>query len=242
MAVIEVKNLKKSFGKSKAVNGISFEVEENEIFGLLGPNGSGKTTTQRMLCTVLDPSSGVIKYHGKKLDGNTIDHIRQEIGYVPQGECLYGDLTIAENLRFFATPYNLTKDKTEQRISELLETLSLNERKNDLVRGLSGGLNKRASIAAALVHEPKILFLDEVTMGLDPNSRYHIWQLIKELKKTTSVVMTTHYMDEAEDLCDQIAILSKGKIMELDSPQRIIEKYQTSDLNHVIGKVIEEEK
>lgn len=242
MSVIEVKNLKKRFGKNDAVAGISFAVEENEILGLLGPNGSGKTTTQRMLCTILDPTSGVIKYHEKKLNGNTVDNIRFEIGYVPQGECLYGDLTILENLIFFATPYNLKKEKQSAKIEELLELLSLNEKRNDLVKNLSGGLNKRASIAAALVHEPKILFLDEVTMGLDPNSRYHIWQLIKELKKTTTIVMTTHYMDEAEDLCDRIAILSKGKIMELDTPKRIVEKYQASDLNHVIGKVIEEEK
>lgn len=241
-SVLEVKNLKKRFGKIKAVDGISFDVQENEIFGLLGPNGSGKTTSQRMLCTVLEPTSGKIKYHGKSINPENIDNIRREIGYVPQGECLYGDLTIAENLRFFAKPYNLGSQNLEARIKDLMELLSLEEHRTELVKGLSGGLNKRASIAAALVHEPKLLFLDEVTMGLDPNSRYHIWNLIRELKKHTAIVITTHYMDEAEDLCDRIAILSKGKILELDSPARIIEKYQAKDLNEVIGKVIEEEK
>jgi len=240
--VIEVKNLKKNFGKLKAVKGISFAVEENEIFGLLGPTGSGKTTTQRMLCTVLTPSGGTIKYHNQKISAENIDGIRRIIGYVPQGECLYGDLTIEENLRFFAAPYRLSKEKISSRIRELLVLLDLTERKGDLVKNLSGGLNKRASIAAALVHNPEILFLDEVTMGLDPNSRYHIWQLIRELKKHTTIVLTTHYMDEAEDLCDRIAILSKGEIVELDSPENIIRKYDSKDLNQVIGKVIEEEK
>lgn len=242
MTVLEVKNLRKKFGKTYAVNGISFEVEENEIFGLLGPNGSGKTTTQRMLCAVLDPSSGTIKFHGKRLNGSNIDHIRREIGYVPQGECLYGDLTIEENLRFFATPYNIPSKALNSRIASLLEELSLSERKGELVRGLSGGLNKRASIAAALVHEPKILFLDEVTMGLDPNSRYHIWALIRKLKESATIIITTHYMDEAEDLCDRVALLKKGKIMHLDSPANIIDYYQAKDLNQVIAKIIEEEK
>jgi len=240
--VLEVKNLKKRFGKIKAVDGISFEVGENEIFGLLGPNGCGKTTTQRMLCTVLDSTSGKIKYFGKSIQSENIQNIRRLIGYVPQGECLYGDLTIVENLRFFAKPYQLGSKKTELRIKELLELLSLEDRKSELVKNLSGGLNKRASIAAALIHEPKILFLDEVTMGLDPNSRYHIWNLIRELKKHATIIITTHYMDEAEDLCDRIAILSKGKIMDLDSPVDIIKKYEAHDLNEVIGKIIEEEK
>ena len=240
--VIEVKNLKKRFGKIKAVDGISFEVEANEIFGLLGPNGSGKTTSQRMLCTVLDPTSGSIRYHGRPIKPVNVEAIRREIGYVPQGECLYGDLTIEENLRFFAKPYGLGSSKIEARITDLLKLLSLEDRKDELVKNLSGGLNKRASIAAALVHEPKILFLDEVTMGLDPNSRYHIWNLIRELKKHATIIITTHYMDEAEDLCDRIAILSKGKIMELDTPGKIIKRFNAKDLNEVIGKIIEEEK
>lgn len=239
--VIKVKNLRKNFGKVNAVNGISFEVFKNEIFGLLDPNGSGKTTTQRMLSTVLTPTKGSIKYYGSKSQAENIIQIRHEIGYVPQGECLYGDLTIEENLRFFAKPYNISQAQINERIDQLMELLELNDRRKTLVKNLSGGLNKRASIAAALTHQPKILFLDEVTMGLDPNSRYKIWELIRKLKETTTIVMTTHYMDEAEDLCDRVAVLSKGKILELDRPKNIIKKYQEKDLNGVIGKVIERE-
>lgn len=242
MSVIEAKKLSKKFGKLMAVNGISFVVEKNEIFGVLGPNGSGKTTTQRMLATVLTPSSGSIKYHGKKIDSENVSDIRRQIGYVPQGECLYGDLTVEENLRFFATPYRLGKDFTNRKVVELLDLLGLEQRKNDLIKHLSGGLNKRASIAAALIHEPKILFLDEVTMGLDPNSRYHIWDLIRKLKETTTIIITTHYMDEAEDLCDRIALLNRGKILHLDSPSSIIKHYGVRDLNQVMGRVIEEER
>lgn len=242
MPVLEVKKIKKFFGKLKAVNGISFAVDENEIFGLLGPNGSGKTTTQRILTTLLAPTSGEIYYDNKQLSDENANDIRHRIGYVPQGECLFGDLTIEENLRFFATPYNLDKNHKKNKINELLERLELGDRRKHLVKNLSGGLNKRASIAAALLHEPKILFLDEVTMGLDPNSRYHIWGLIRELKNTTTIIMTTHYMDEAEDLCDRIAILSKGKIMDIDNPHKIIKRYHAKDLNEVIGRVIEREK
>lgn len=242
MPVLEVKKIKKYFGKLKAVNGISFVVEENEIFGLLGPNGCGKTTTQRMLTTLLAPTSGEIHYDNQQLSSENANDIRHRIGYVPQGECLFGDLTIEENLKYFATPYKLDKDFEKKKIQELLDRLELTDRRRHLAKNLSGGLNKRASIAAALLHEPKILFLDEVTMGLDPNSRYHIWELIRELKNTTTIVMTTHYMDEAEDLCDRIAILSKGKIMDIDNPHEIIKRYHAKDLNQVIGKIIERER
>ena len=242
MAVIEVKNLTKSFKKLCAVDGITFSVEKNEIFGLLGPNGSGKTTTQRMLATVLEPSSGIIKYHSKILNSTTVASVRREIGYVPQGECLYGDLTIEENLRFFVTPYRFDNNFVADRIEELLDLLQLNARRKELVKNLSGGLKRRASIAAALIHQPKILFLDEVTMGLDPNSRYHIWDLIRRLSDTTTIILTTHYMDEAEDLCGRIALLNRGKIMHLDSPENLIRHYGVSDLNQVMGRIIEEER
>ncbi|OGD56790.1 hypothetical protein A2V71_01575 [Candidatus Berkelbacteria bacterium RBG_13_40_8] len=241
--VIEVKNLKKIFNHSTvAVDDISFDVFENQIFGLIGPNGSGKTTTQRILTTLLQPTAGEIKYHNRILTPKYANDIRNQIGYVPQGECLYEDLTVLENLYIFSKPYSISKEKRQKNIEALLQKLEIEERKNTLVKHLSGGLKKRASIATALVHEPKILFLDEVTMGLDPNARYHIWNLIKNLKKNTTIVLTTHYMDEAEDLCDKIAILSKGRILELASPKTVIEKYKVKNLNQVIGKIIEEEK
>jgi len=241
--VIEVKNLSKIFNNNTvAVNGISFDVRENEVFGLIGPNGSGKTTIQRMLATILEPTSGIIRYYGKELSETDANRIREVIGYVPQGACLYGDLTVAENLDIFSKPYRLENSQRIKNISNLIKNLGLEERKNTLVKNLSGGLAKRASIAIALVHEPKILFLDEATMGLDPNSRYEIWKLTEDLKKKTTIVFTTHYMDEAEKLCDRLAILSQGKILELDLPQKILSKYQAKNLNEVIAQIIKKEK
>jgi len=243
MSALEIKNLSKIFDKGfVAVDGISFSVNENEVFGLIGPNGSGKTTTQRMLTTILSPTSGEIKF-GSRIIATEADRywMRYRIGYVPQGDCLYRDLTIDENLEIFAAPYKMSEKQKKDNIELLLDQLDITGRRKSLVRNLSGGLAKRASIAAALVHNPKIVFFDEVTMGLDPNSRYQIWKLIKELKKTATIVFTTHYMDEAEELCDRMAILSKGCILEIESPEKIIAKYKAKDLNHVLGEIIEKE-
>jgi ABC-2 type transport system ATP-binding protein len=241
--ILSVKNLKKVFkGGTIAVDGISFDVRKNEVFGLIGPNGSGKTSTLRMLTMLLKPTAGEINFSGEKLDFLKADRIRKTIGYVPQGECLYGDLTIAENMDIFSKPYQMDEEQRQKNISYLLKKMEIFDRKNDLVRKLSGGLIKRTSIASALIHEPEIVFFDEITMGLDPNSRFHIWELIKDLKKTTTVILTTHYMDEAESICDRIAIFSQGKILELNKPQEIIKKYRAKDLNQVIGEIIAREK
>lgn len=238
---VAVQNLKKVFkGSVTAVDNISFEIKPNTVFGLIGPNGSGKTTTLRMLTTILQPTSGSIVFSHKKLGANSANEIRKIIGYVPQGACLYSDLTIEENLDIFSRPYHLDQQTRQKDIHELLDRLGLADRKNTLVKNLSGGLAKRASIASALIHKPKILFFDEVTMGLDPSSRYHIWQLVSDLKKETTIILTTHYMDEAEKLCDQIAILFEGKIVELDSPGSILTKHQAVNLDEVIGEIAEE--
>jgi len=241
---LKVTNLKKSFGSNSfAVDGISFEVEKNEVFGLIGPNGSGKTTTQRMLTAILEPTSGRIQYEDRSIKSEfDKEWLRSRIGYVPQGDCLYKDLTVDENLEIFSVPYNLPEAIKKENIDRLLQELDIVGRRKSLVKNLSGGLAKRASIAAALVHNPKVILFDEVTMGLDPNSRYQIWRLIESLKKEATIIITTHYMDEAEELCDRVAILSKGKILELDKPAKIIQRYKFKDLNQVLGEIIERER
>jgi len=237
--IISVSNLTKVFnGKTVAVNDISFEIEKNTIFGLIGPNGSGKTTTQRMLTTILRPTSGIIKYKDHDLVHDEVNKIRQIIGYVPQGESLYGDLTILENFDIFSRAFNINASKRTKRFEELLTKLHLKNRENDLVKNLSGGLAKRVSIAIALIHEPEILFLDEITNGLDSTTRLHIWELLNDLKKTATIIFTTHYLDEAENLCDKIAIMFEGKILELDEPHTIIKKYKAGNLNEVMSQII----
>lgn len=241
--IIETRDLLKKFGKTRvAVNGVSLNINEGETIGLIGPNSSGKTTLQRMLSTVLEPTGGSIKYNGRYIkNGRQKDKLRKNIGYVPQGDCLYGDLTIDENLLLFSEPYGINKKTREKRIEYLLNHLDLVKRRKYLVRDLSGGMAKRASIAAALVHEPKIIFMDEVTMGLDPSSRRSIWSLIRELKKDATIIITTHYLNEVSSLCDRVFILSRGKLVEDDTPSKLLEKYNVSDLDEIIEKVIKAE-
>lgn len=195
-----------------------------------------------MLATILEPTSGTIYYYGQELDKKYSNEVRSMIGYVPQRDCLYGDLTVEENLDIFSKPYQIDKTRRRQNITNLLKKLDIEQRKDTLVKNLSGGLVKRTSIATALVHVPKILFFDEISMGLDPNSRYHIWETAKELKQQSTVVLTTHYMDEAEALCDRVAIISNGKILEIAPPANIIRKYRAKNLNEVLGTIIEKEK
>jgi ABC-2 type transport system ATP-binding protein len=243
--IIETKDLFKKFGRKNrpATNGVSLKIYPGQVIGLIGPNSSGKSTLQRMLATVLKPTSGSIKYNGRHVrNGIHKDRLRRNIGYVPQGDCLYGDLTIEENLLLFSEPYGIKKRTRKKRIESLLEQLQLTERRKYLVKNLSGGMAKRASIAAALVHNPKIVFMDEVTMGLDPTSRLEIWKLVRELKENKiTIIMTTHYLNEVQSLCDNVFILSKGNLVEDDTPTALLEKYRTDDLDDVIQNVIKSE-
>jgi len=215
--IIQVKNLVRNFGKTKAVDGISFSVKEGEFFGFLGPNGAGKTTTMRVICTLLAPTSGEVKINGYDVVKNP-DGVRRSIGMVFQEESLDEKLTAWENLKFHAILYNVPANQHFDRMNEVLKMAGLLSRKDDLVGTFSGGMKRRLEIARGLLHRPRILFLDEPTMGLDPQTRRHIWDYIQNLrvKESITVFLTTHYMDEAE-LVDRVGIIDNGKIIALDT-------------------------
>ncbi len=223
MNVIEVSDLVKRFGKYTAVDGISFSVEENEIFGFLGPNGAGKTTTIKMLTTLLRPTSGNAKVAGHDLLRER-DKVRQSIGLIFQESSLDENLTAFENLEFHGILYGVPKKERRARIQEMLEIVELTDWRNKLVKTLSGGMKRRLEIARGFIHEPRILFLDEPTLGLDVQTRVHIWEYITNLRKTRpiTIFLTTHYMDEAE-YADRIAIIDHGTIIALDTPKHLKE-------------------
>ncbi len=232
--MIELRNVVKQFkhkgpdGKpaiKTAVNGLSLTIEKGEIFGLLGPNGAGKTTTVRMLTTLTQPSEGEILYDGVPLKGNESE-LKRKIGVVPQNLNFDQDLTAGENLELHARLYHLPKEKREKRIKELLEFVELEDIVNDSVRKLSGGMKRRLLIARGLIHEPEVLFMDEPTVALDPQVRRRIWDLIRQMaRKGTTVLLTTHYIEEAAALCDRVAIMKKGSIIDIDTPQGFIDHY-----------------
>lgn len=214
MKAIEVKNLVKKFGDFTAVNGISFSIEEGEIFGLLGPNGAGKTTTISMLSTLIIPTSGTALVAGYDVSKNSLK-VRENIGIVFQEPSVDDLLTGRENLQLHAMLYGMDKDLANKRIEEMLELVDLKDRADDLVRHYSGGMRRRLEIARGLLHTPKVLFLDEPTLGLDPASRRSIWEYIKKVTKEKNIttILTTHYLEEADSLCDRIAIIDKGNII-----------------------------
>ncbi|MCG9478585.1 MAG: ATP-binding cassette domain-containing protein [Actinomycetia bacterium] len=220
-SIIKVKDLSKSFGKIKAVDNISFEVKRGEIFGFLGPNGAGKTTTINIICTLLNKSRGSVTLCGKDVEKQR-NAIRNCIGLVFQDPTLDDRLTAHENLYFHALLYNMPRKLIKERIDGVLKMVNLANRKNDLVRTFSGGMRRRLEIARGLLHYPQVLFLDEPTLGLDPQTRNRIWDYIIELKKSTDITifLTTHYMDETE-ICNRIAIIDYGKIIALDTPDNL---------------------
>ena len=222
--MIEVTDLKRSFGSTRAVDGISFTVAAGETFGLLGPNGAGKTTTINMIVGALKPDSGTVKLNEET--DPTRSRVRKMIGVAPQSLSLYDELTAAENLRFFGSLYNLSKSKLRSRVQWALEFAGLSERKNDRVGTYSGGMKRRLNLACALVHDPPVILLDEPTVGVDPQSRNHIFESIEKLKEQgKTIIYTTHYMEEAERLCDRIAIIDNGKVLAADTLAGLMEKY-----------------
>ena len=222
MNAIDVRSIVKKFGQFTAVNGISFAVEEGEIFGLLGPNGAGKSTLIRMLVTLLLPTAGTAVVNGfdvvKESDG-----VRQSIGVIPQAMTSDLELSVEENLIIFAKLYSVPRATRERLIADLLEAVELTQWRKAQVKNLSGGMRRRVEIARGLVHEPRIFFLDEPTTGLDPVSRVAVWEMLAKIKRerNLTILITTHYMDEADKLCDRIAIVDHGELKALDSPLKL---------------------
>jgi ABC-2 type transport system ATP-binding protein len=218
MPAIDVRQIVKRFGDFTAVNGVSFGVEEGEIFGLLGPNGAGKSTLIRMLTTLLPPTAGTALVSGFDVRTQP-DAVRRSIGVIPQALTSDLELSVEENLLIFAKLYSVPRGKRERLIDELLTAVELTQWRQAPVKNLSGGMRRRVEIARGLVHEPHIFFLDEPTTGLDPVSRVAVWEMLRRIKseRQLTVLLTTHYMDEADKLCDRIAIVDHGELKALDS-------------------------
>jgi ABC-2 type transport system ATP-binding protein len=218
---IDVRGLVKRYGEIEAVRGVEFAVETGEVFGFLGPNGAGKTTTINMLCTLVKPTSGSATVAGHDVVRER-DDVRRNIGLVFQDPTLDGYLTAEQNLRLHAELYGVQSDLVKPRMRQVLEMIGLWDRKDSVVATFSGGMRRRLEIARGLMHSPRVLFLDEPTIGLDPQTRRSIWTYIRELKEREEITifMTTHYMDEAE-WCDRIAIMDHGQIVALDSPETL---------------------
>jgi ABC-2 type transport system ATP-binding protein len=222
MNAIDVRAIVKKFGDFTAVNGVSFAVAEGEIFGLLGPNGAGKSTLIRMLVTLLSPTAGTAIINGYDVVKES-DGVRQSIGVIPQAMTSDLELSVEENLIIFAKLYGVPRARRRRLIDELLAAVELTEWRHAPVKNLSGGMRRRVEIARGLVHEPRVFFLDEPTTGLDPVSRVAVWEMLQRVKaqRDLTVLLTTHYMDEADKLCDRVAIVDHGELKALDSPLRL---------------------
>ena len=231
--VIKVENLVKKFGELVAVDNISFSVAAGEIFGFLGPNGAGKTTMIRMLANILRPTTGEAWVMGKRIPDEAVPSM---IGYMPQETALYPDLSVHDNLAFYAGLYGLKKSRIAEREEDLLRFINLKKWKKTLVANLSGGMKHRVSLACSLMHEPMILFLDEPTVGVDPELRESFWEYFAELKsRNITVLMTTHYMDEASH-CDRVGLMREGRLVAEGTPKELLRRTKTSSLEAAFMK------
>jgi ABC-2 type transport system ATP-binding protein len=220
-----VRNLSESYGKVQVIREVSFSIPTGEIFGLLGPNGAGKSTILSALSGLMEPTAGNIWVNGLKVNGN-INQVKKQLGLVPQELALYPSLSAYENLEFFARIYGLKGKDVKERVNQLLDIVQLRERANESIDTYSGGMKRRINLAAGLLHEPSILFLDEPTVGVDPQSRNAIFESIEALnRKGMTIIYTTQYMEEAERLCHRIAILDHGQIIAMDTPTNLIQRY-----------------
>jgi ABC-2 type transport system ATP-binding protein len=240
--LIIIKNLTKKFDKLIAVDHVSLDIHEGEVFGLLGPNGAGKTTIVHMLATLLKPTSGMAKINGYDIVKDSAK-VRKNIGIVFQAPSSDDMLTGFENLKIHSYLYGVPSELRIDRIKELLKLVGLYERKDDIVKKYSGGMRRRLEIARGLIHKPKVMFLDEPTLGLDPNSRKSMWDYIQKLVKEEkiTIILTTHYMEEADTLCDRIGFINKGKIIAIDTPEqlkRMIKNNSNNNTDKYIGDTI----
>lgn len=225
--VVEARGLVRRYGNLVAVDGLDFIVEKGEVYGLIGPNGSGKTTTIKLVCGLLKPHAGNVRVLGMRVPDSKIS---PQIGYMPQGVAIYPDLTVHDNVRFFGEVYGLSKKEIEKREEELLDFAGLTEKRNALASTLSGGLKHRLSFACTLVHTPKVLFLDEPTVGVDPELRFSFWEYFYDLrKKGVTTIITTHYMDEARK-CTRVGLIRQGKMVAEDHPKKLMEQTGTDSL------------
>lgn len=231
--ILEIKSLKKNFGEKTVVDKMSFKVNKGEILGFLGPNGAGKSTTINMITTILDADDGKVLFEGREINGNDND-FKKSLGYVPQDIALFNDLSAYENVKFFGSLYGLKGNYLNDRVKETLELVGLYDRKNDYPDSFSGGMKRRLNIACSIVHEPKILIMDEPTVGIDPQSRNNILEVTKNLRNEgTTVIYTSHYMEEVDAICTKLIIVDSGHIIESGDKEKIKAKYKSKGLNNL---------
>lgn len=242
MSLLKVDNIKKHFKEVKAVDGISFEVAKGEVLGLLGPNGAGKSTTISMIATLLNPSSGVIYYNGNNIVKSPRS-IQKKLGYVPQEIALYPTLSGIENLEFFGRAYGLKGKELKNRINEVSKIIGIKERLKDKVEKYSGGMKRRINIGVALLHQPKLVIMDEPTVGIDPQSRKHILDTVLDLNKNgMTVIYTSHYMEEVEYLCNKICIMDHGQIIAQGTKEQLVDMISDRKQMYIkVDKINEQE-
>lgn len=235
---VTITNVTKRYGEFIAVDQVNLDIRKNEVLGLLGPNGAGKTSMMLMLSTYSQPDSGEILYNGKILgNAKTNIEVKTQIGYVPQEIALYDDLNAVDNLRFWGKMYGMEKKELAERVDFILERTGLTEKSKQKVKYYSGGMKRRLNIGAALLHQPKLVIMDEPTVGIDPQSREKIFDIVEQIKNEgTAVIYITHYMEEAERLCERVAIMDQGKILAVDTVDHFVNRSDTmekSDLESV---------
>ncbi len=238
--MLQANNLVRKFGDLTAVDDVSFTIQEGEIFSLLGPNGAGKTTTISMLSTLLAPTNGDAQINGFSIKNDNMQ-VRKYIGIVPQEIALYDDLTALENLRYWGKLYDLGGRELNQRVGEVLEQIGLTDRAKDRLKTYSGGMKRRVNIAAGLLHKPKLLFMDEPTVGIDPQSRRMILDMVKELNNQgMSILYTTHYMEEAQELSDRVGIIDHGKLIAVGTQEELTQQVGETDSIRILTDAMDD--